>query len=67
MHYSAIFDFKNKHYFGNFYNELEIEIKQWWIQKKQLEIGREAMEFAEQLTDKYYSEIMENLSKQIVT
>lgn len=58
---------KNKHYFGNFYNELEIEIKQWWIQKKQLEIGREAMEFAEQLTDKYYSEIMENLSKQIVT
>jgi hypothetical protein len=58
---------KNKHYFGNFYNELEIEIKLWWIQKKQLEIGREAMEFAEQLTDKYYSEIMENLSKQIVT
>lgn len=57
---------RNQVYFGKIVNDLVSEINSWWKHIKKLDSGREAMEFAELLTSKYYEKIMHDLPKQKV-
>lgn len=57
---------QNAHYFGNSADTLNMDIQNWWKQRKKIESGREVMEFAELLTNKYYEKIIAIFPKQRV-
>ncbi|EKE00114.1 MAG: glycosyl transferase family 2 protein [uncultured bacterium] len=57
---------RNPAYFGNCSAEIENEINNWWQKVVLLKSGREAIDFAQVLTDKYYDRLIALMPKQVV-
>jgi glycosyltransferase involved in cell wall biosynthesis len=57
---------KNAHYFGSTAYALSRAIENWWRDHPTLESGKEVIDFADLLTNKYYDQIMSQLPKQKV-
>jgi len=57
---------QNARYFGDLVDALSVDVQNWWKQRRKLNSGREAIEFAELLTNKYYEKIITSFPKQRV-